>query len=71
MTLKTNPTPGVLAVLVLGTFLACGLTTSEKTQTNGNPPLEWAPSSAVQQADGVSPPPILPPPKLVSTPSAA
>lgn len=72
MTPKTNPTPGVLAVLVLATFLACGLITSGKTQANGNPSSGWAPGPAVQQADGVSPPPKLPsPPHLSSTASAA
>ena len=72
MTLKTNPTPGVLAALVLATFLACGLITSGKGQANGNPPLGWVPGSPVQQADGVSPPPKLPlPPHVVSTVSAA
>lgn len=72
MTLKTNSTLGVLAILVLGTFLACGMITSGKTQANGNPPLGWVPGPAVQQADGVSPPPKLPqPPQLVSTTSAA
>lgn len=74
MTPKTNATPGVLAVLVLATFLACGLITSGKAPANGNPPLGWGAGSAVQQADGVSPPPHLPipkPPKLVSTASMA
>lgn len=71
MTPKTNPTPGVLATLVLGTFLACGLIASEKTQANGNPPLGWLASPPVQQADGVSPPPKPPQPQSVSTAFAA
>lgn len=72
MTPKTNPTPGGLTVLVLATFLACGLIISGKTQANGNPAPGWVPSPAVQQADGVSPPPKLPsPPHLVSAASAA